>query len=158
MGTIRMIALMAVALLALGFSAAAGQYPAAAGNVTLSLSNANVSTGSTVTAAVKIVDSEGRAVGGASCTATVSGGAGASVSPGAFTSNADGSFSLSVGAGSSPGSVSLNVSCGGSGAAATISVGGGAPSAFVLSLRLQDFFTRTFGWLYRFHIGSISPG
>ena len=151
--TLRMVGLMTVALLALGLSAAAGQYPPVAGNVTLSLSNPSVSTGSTVIATVRIVDSQGHAVGGASCTASVSGGTGASVSPSSFTSNADGSFPLSVSTGSSAGSVSLSVSCGGSGASASISVSGDGTSSNAIAQHVQEFWARAFGWLRHLHGG-----
>ncbi len=151
MRTIRMFGFAAVALLALGVTSAFGQYPPPVGNVTVSVSDSHPAPNTTVTATVRIVDSQGRVAGGASCTASVSGGAGASVSPSSFTSNADGSFSLDIGTGSAAGSVTVSISCGGAGASATIAVGGGTEIS--IDSGVQDFWARAFGWLRHFHLG-----
>jgi hypothetical protein len=151
MRAIRLIALSVASVLALSVSAAFAQYPAPAGSVGISLSTANPQVGSTVDATVRIIGPGGSTLGGASCSASVSGGTGASVSPAEFTTGPDGSAALSVNTGSSAGQITVTVNCNVGGTNVVITTGGdGGGGALVqLESSVRNFWRGAFGWLQR---------
>lgn len=132
---LKMFVMTAVAASALGGGAALAQYPGPTGNVALSSCSAPGAGGSLGTLQpnsstcvnTAVLSSGGQPVANAACTASVSGGSGASVSPSTFTTNAQGTAQLTVTIGNSTDDVRLSVACGQATSTAVLDVAGTAP-------------------------------
>jgi hypothetical protein len=149
--------LVAIAALA-SISVAAGQYPPAGSPVTITASDPNPGTGETISLTIHVTEQtsanidtdSGRAILASvpkdeantgqvtaasfaapyNCTSSVSGGAGATVTPASFTTDASGDASLSLYTGTQAASLTVSVNCGGAlSGQAVIPVGAAAPTA-----------------------------
>ena len=110
---VALVALIAGALAIAPIERAGAQYPEPIGDVIIAVGDATAGPGEDVVVTATVLDENGAAVAGASCTFAIGGqpGTDASVQPGPFTTDAGGRVSTTLSTGSGEGEVVVEATC-----------------------------------------------
>jgi len=110
---VALVALIAGALAIAPIERAGAQYPPPIGDVIIAVGDATAGPGEDVVVTATVLDENGAAVAGASCTFTIGEqpGTDASVQPGPFTTDAEGRVSTTLSTGSGEGEVVVEATC-----------------------------------------------
>ena len=110
---VALVALIAGALAIAPIERAGAQYPEPIGDVIIAVGDATAGPGEDVVVTATVLDENGAAVAGASCTFAIGGqpGTDASVQPGPFTTDAEGRVSTTLSTGSGEGEVVVEATC-----------------------------------------------
>ncbi len=127
---LRVLAILAMVLVALPAGAAFAQYPAPLGACSVSGSTADVQPNSIATFTVTVQTGNGQAAPGVAGTVTIASGNGTVQTP-TFTSGSDGKATISVLTGANPGNITLNVTCGALQTSSVVRVASPAVAPFI---------------------------
>ena len=127
---LRVLALVAMVLMALPAAAAFAQYPAPLGACSVAANAADFQPNSVATFTVTVQTGNGQPAPGVAGTVTIGSGNGTVQTP-TFTSGNDGKATISVLTGANPGNITLNVTCGALQTSSVVRVASPATAPFI---------------------------